>query len=109
MHKTKHCTNAETNDTLKFRDDFRVSVWVRDVTLSLFPLPGGSLQEIRSQISHPSDTSDERGERRGWGRGQLRGPVGLRRRRHAEAVLQRFTRAPAHEQTVRDLPPDLPV
>lgn len=69
-------------------------------------LPGRSFPEIRSKVSHsgPPWAGGVRPRRR-----LVRRSVRLRRGRHGEAVLQRFTWTHLHEQTLRVLPAHLPM
>lgn len=73
---------------------------------SLWLVAGGPFSKVRREVADPRPAADERELPR---ERQLRGPVGLRRGGHGEAVLPRPARAPAQQQAQRDLPPHLPV
>lgn len=67
---------------------------------------GGAVPQVGREVSHPGA---EAAVRALAGLGGLRGPVGVRRGRHGEAVLPRSARASADQQAGRDLPAHLPV
>lgn len=72
----------------------------------LFCVSGGAVPQVWREVSHPGSEAAVRADARLC---ELRGPVGLRRGRHGQAVLQGPAGASAHEQARGDLPAYLPV